>query len=93
VLLRGTIDAGDYKQFIFPLLFYRRLCNVFDEETWTALAKSGGDTGSVQGDHLMRFNVVLANPPYPIRQWDRDAFASNPRGRNLYGTPPQGRVD
>jgi type I restriction enzyme M protein len=21
VLLRGTIDAGDYKQFIFPLLF------------------------------------------------------------------------
>jgi type I restriction-modification system DNA methylase subunit len=21
-LLRGTIDAGDYKQFIFPLLFY-----------------------------------------------------------------------
>ena len=32
VLLRGTIDAGDYKQFIFPLLFYKRLCDVFDEE-------------------------------------------------------------
>jgi type I restriction enzyme M protein len=31
-LLRGTIDAGDYKQFIFPLLFYKRLCDVFDEE-------------------------------------------------------------
>jgi type I restriction enzyme M protein len=28
VLLRGTIDAGDYKQFIFPLLFYKRLCEV-----------------------------------------------------------------
>src|SRR5688572_31791793 len=27
-LLRGTIDAGDYKQFIFPLLFYKRLCDV-----------------------------------------------------------------
>jgi type I restriction-modification system DNA methylase subunit len=25
VLLRGTIDAGDYKQFIFPLLFYKRV--------------------------------------------------------------------
>ena len=24
-LLRGTIDAGDYKQFIFPLLFYKRV--------------------------------------------------------------------
>ena len=23
--LRGTIDAGDYKQFIFPLVFYKRL--------------------------------------------------------------------
>jgi type I restriction enzyme M protein len=30
-LLRGTIDAGDYKQFIFPLLFYKRLCDVYDE--------------------------------------------------------------
>ena len=29
-LLRGTIDAGDYKQFIFPLLFYKRLCDVFE---------------------------------------------------------------
>src|SRR6266436_910798 len=28
-LLRGTIDAGDYKQFIFPLLFYKRLCDGF----------------------------------------------------------------
>ena len=42
-LLRGTIDAGDYKQFIFPLLFYKRLCDVFDEETQTALEESGGD--------------------------------------------------
>ncbi len=31
-LLRGHIDAGDYKQFIFPLLFYKRLCDVYDEE-------------------------------------------------------------
>ena len=31
-LLRGTIDAGDYKQFIFPLLFFKRLCDVYDEE-------------------------------------------------------------
>ncbi len=56
-----------------------------------------GDTLSepklVQGDHLMRFDVVLANPPYSIKQWDRDAFKSDPWGRNLYGTPPQGRAD
>jgi type I restriction enzyme M protein len=47
----------------------------------------------VEGDHLMRFDVVLANPPYSIKQWDREAFASDPWGRNLYGTPPQGRAD
>lgn len=47
----------------------------------------------VEEDHLMRFDVVLANPPYSIKQWDRDAFASDAWGRNLYGTPPQGRAD
>lgn len=30
-LLRGVIDAGDYKQYIFPLLFYKRLWDVDDE--------------------------------------------------------------
>jgi type I restriction enzyme M protein len=56
-----------------------------------------GDTLSepkfVQGDRLMRFDVCLANPPYSIKQWDRDAFASDLWGRNPYGTPPQGRAD
>jgi type I restriction enzyme M protein len=56
-----------------------------------------GDTLSeprfVQRDRLMRFDVVLANPPYSIKQWDRDAFASDAWGRNLFGTPPQGRAD
>jgi type I restriction enzyme M protein len=47
----------------------------------------------VAGDRLQQFDVVLANPPYSIKQWDRDAFAADPWGRNLYGTPPQGRAD
>ena len=47
----------------------------------------------VQGDRLMCFDVALANPPYSIKQWDRDAFSSDPWGRNLYGTPPQSRAD
>lgn len=56
-----------------------------------------GDTLSepkfVEGDRLMRFDMVLANPPYSIKQWDRESFAADPWGRNLYGTPPQGRAD
>lgn len=43
IALRGTIDAGDYKQFIFPLLFYKRICDVYDEEFENAMKESGGD--------------------------------------------------
>ncbi|MXV51521.1 N-6 DNA methylase [Pedobacter sp. HMF7647] len=41
--LRGTIDAGDYKQYIFPLLFFKRICDVYDEEFEKAMAESEGD--------------------------------------------------
>ncbi len=41
--LRGTIDAGDYKQYIFPLLFFKRISDVYDEEFEKALAESNGD--------------------------------------------------
>jgi len=44
-------------------------------------------------DRLRTFDVVLANPPYSIKQWNRDAWQSDPWGRNLLGTPPQGRAD
>ncbi|MYA26679.1 MAG: SAM-dependent DNA methyltransferase [Acidimicrobiales bacterium] len=47
----------------------------------------------IDGDQLSRFDVVLANPPYSIKAWDRDAWSSDLWGRNLYGTPPQGRAD
>jgi len=47
----------------------------------------------VKGDRLQKFDVVLANPPYSIKQWDRDAWSSDSWGRNIYGTPPQGRAD
>ena len=42
-VLRGTIDAGDYKQYIFPLLFFKRICEVYDEEFERALKESNGD--------------------------------------------------
>jgi type I restriction enzyme M protein len=44
-------------------------------------------------DHLRTFDVVLANPPYSIKKWNRDAWQSDPWGRNFLGTPPQGRAD
>ena len=46
-------------------------------------------------DHnkLQQFDLVLANPPYSIKQWDQTAFESDKYGRNFLGTPPQGRAD
>ena len=42
---------------------------------------------------LQTFDVILANPPYSIKAWNRDAFARDPYGRNIWGVPPQGRAD
>lgn len=42
---------------------------------------------------LETFDVVLANPPYSIKSWNRAAFAKDPYGRNMWGLPPQGRAD
>ena len=57
-----------------------------------------GDTLSRPAFHdaegrLLTFDVVLANPPYSIKAWNRDAFTNDPYGRNLWGVPPQGRAD
>ncbi|WP_019135769.1 type I restriction-modification system subunit M [Cellulomonas massiliensis] len=42
---------------------------------------------------LETFDVVLANPPYSIKAWNRNTFAKDPYGRNMWGVPPQGRAD
>lgn len=47
----------------------------------------------VDGSHLRTFDVVLANPPYSIKAWDRDAFSNDKWGRNFLGTPPQSKAD
>jgi type I restriction enzyme M protein len=47
----------------------------------------------LEGDRLRKFDVILANPPYSIKQWNREAFAADAYGRNFLGTPPQGRAD
>lgn len=52
-----------------------------------------GTPAFVEGDRLRTFDVVLANPPYSIKKWNRDGWASDPWGRNFLGTPPQGRAD
>ena len=40
-ILRGPVDAADFKTYIFPLLFFKRICDVWDEETAAAVEEYG----------------------------------------------------
>lgn len=46
-----------------------------------------------ENGRLKQFDMILANPPYSISQWDREAFTSDKYGCNFLGVPPQGRAD
>lgn len=66
--LRGFIDAGDYKQYIFPLLFYKRICDVYDEEYEDALVESDGDLEYAAFDENHRFKVPVEAHWNQVRQ-------------------------
>lgn len=57
VLLRTSIDAGAYKQYIFPLLFFKRICDVYDEECVQILEEYDGDEEALEWEENHRFNV------------------------------------
>jgi type I restriction enzyme M protein len=63
------------------------------EEFKVARGNTLSEPAFIENDELKTFNVILANPPYSIKAWDRTAFESDPWGRNLWGTPPQGCAD
>lgn len=58
---------------------------------------ANGDTlknpSFIEHGKLKTFDIVLANPPYSISQWDRAAFETDKYGRNFLGTPSQGMAD
>ncbi|GKU31483.1 N-6 DNA methylase [Clostridium folliculivorans] len=43
-ILRGPINQDEYKSYVTPILFFKRISDVYDEETQEALERSGGDT-------------------------------------------------
>lgn len=92
--LRGTIDAGDYKQYIFPLLFFKRICDVYDEEFEKALEVSDGDLEYAafaenhhfvvpENAHWNKVRETTVNVGIAIQDAMRDIEKANPE--TLYG--------
>lgn len=56
-ILRGHVDASDYKTFIFPLLFFKRICDIYDEETEQLIKEYGEEGASFMGASAHRFKI------------------------------------
>ena len=56
-ILRGYVEASDYKSYVFPLLFFKRVCDVYDEETDSAVEQYGEDGAKFMGATIHRFVV------------------------------------
>ena len=98
-LLRGTIDAGEYKSFIFPLLFLKRLSDVFDEEYQAALEESDGDEDYAALPEQHRFQIPAGAHWSDLRQSTKDVGRTiskamreiertNPRLGGVFGDAP-----
>lgn len=56
-----------------------------------------GDTlrspGHLENDELKKFDCVIANPPFSLKEWGSENWAADPFGRNIAGIPPKGNAD
>lgn len=55
-IITGPIDASDYKTYIFPVLFFKRICDVYDEEYEKAM-KEFADESMAKAPEQHRINI------------------------------------
>ena len=59
-LLKGPVDASDSKVYIFPLLFFKRISDIYVEEYQSALDESDGDIEYASLPEIHRFEIPEA---------------------------------
>ena len=70
--------------------------NMFLHGVFNADIRKGdtlGDPQHISGGELMTFDRVIANPPFSLKKWGKDAADADPYGRYPYGTPPKDAGD
>lgn len=56
-ILRGPVSQDNFKDYITPILYYKRISDVYDEETQSALEESGGDKEYAALPEQHRFDI------------------------------------
>jgi type I restriction enzyme M protein len=56
-ILKGPIGASDFKAYIFPMLFFKRISDIYDEEYQAALLESEGDEDYAALPEFHRFVI------------------------------------
>ncbi len=69
--LRNKIDAGDYKIYIFPMLFYKRVSDVYDEE-YATLLKETNDEKFANNPINHRFKIPEGSHWNDLRKVTKD---------------------
>jgi len=70
--------------------------NMFLHGVFNADIRKGDTLGDPQhtlGGELMSFDRVIANPPFSLKKWGKEAADADPYGRFPYGTPPKDSGD
>lgn len=56
-ILRGPINQDEYKSYVTPILFFKRISDVYDEEYAQALYESGGDKEYAEAEEMHSFVI------------------------------------
>ncbi|MFC2110875.1 N-6 DNA methylase [Bacteroidota bacterium] len=67
-ILKGPVDASDFKVYIFPLLFFKRISDVYDEEYRQALIESEGDEEYASLPEFHRFEIPKGSHWTDVRE-------------------------